>query len=132
MNRRERREDAASGLVIKRSLGPGAATGVVAREEERAGPLIGEGRSAQLVAAREEELERAVCVGARGRDVEAKDGRHVVRREMRRVLRPVRLVRVLSRHLRDVMRVLVLPSRQVAGTSCLLVVGPFSVGEGTL
>lgn len=100
----ERRERTGSWLVVPRRLFAGTAARVVTGEEEGAATLIVEVGGLQLRLGREDELEGAVGVGARGRDVETEDGGDVVGGEDAVVLRAERLVRFRLGDLGDVVR----------------------------
>lgn len=114
MDRREWRERTRSGLVVPGGFGPRAAAGVVAGEEEAAAALDFKVGRLELRLEREDELERAVGVGALGGHVEAEDGPDVVGREHPVVLGAERLVRLRLGNLRDVVRELELAGGQVA------------------
>lgn len=83
----------------------------------------------QLLFLGEQELQGAVRVGARCRDVETEDGRDVVGRENPVVLRSVCLIGMLGRDLGDVVRVLELPFFEIRGAPGLLTERPLVVLE---
>lgn len=126
---RERWIRAKSRLVVEGRLGAGTAARLISREGERPLALVRERRGSQLVSAREEELQRAVRVAARGRDVEAEDGRDVVGREEAVELGAEGLVRLARRYLGDVMRVLELALLEIGRAPGLLAAAPFVIDE---
>lgn len=129
VNRRERRVRAESRLVIEGSLRARAAACLVPREEERASTFVLVRRGLQLVLLGEQELQRAVRVGALGGDVEAEDGGDVVGREDAVVAGAEGLLGLLRGDLGDVVREFELAWCKIRWAPGLLVVTPFVVFE---
>lgn len=129
MNRREGRVRAQRRLVREGGVRARTAAGGVAGEEEGPGPFVREGRGAQLLAAREQELQRAVRVGAGRGYIEAEHRRDVVRREQAAIRGAEGFVRVPRRDLRYVVRVLEFAWGQGGRAPGCVVAGPFVGGE---
>lgn len=135
VHRGERRERAWRRLVVPGRLGPRAAAWVVAGEEEGAAAFVRELGRLELRLQGEDEFERAVGVGTRGRHVEAEDGRNVVGREDAVVLWAKGLVRLCLGDLRDVVREFELAGRQLSWAPAAFAQGSFAqhfswVGDG--
>jgi hypothetical protein len=110
----ERRERTGGGLIVPGGLWARAAAWVVAGEEEGATTFVLEVGGLELRLQREDELESAVGIGARGWDIEAEDRGDVVGREDTVVLRSERLVRLRLGDLGNVVRELELASLKLS------------------
>lgn len=116
-------------LVVECCLGTGAASRIIPSKEERPSSFVRERRGLELVSVREKELQRAVGVGTRSRDVEAGDGGNVIGRKNAVIIRTERLVGLLRGDLGYVVRVLELAFFEIGWAPSLLAVAPFVVVE---
>jgi hypothetical protein len=110
---------------------------VISLKDKVATPTICEGAGLEVLLLGEDKLERAVGVGAAGRDIKTEDGADVIRGEDAVVLVPKGLIGLQGRYLGDVVRELKLAGREQGWAVGPRVQGvgrpdPFVRGKGPL